>query len=356
MVGVVVVALATLLVNACKDTAAPPAVTTTTDVRVDRRVELVSILQRLTGHQAYTTAPMTPYVAAIDRTFGAFVDHPAVAATRALRASHSISWDAPIVLAVHLDDQLELVNPDELPSIDARFTGADVASYAAQLRAFAADTRLDAFLAAQRPYIEQVEARMRAIIDAENAVAWFDTFFGAKAKARYRVIPGLLAGHRNFGARARLPDGTLELYQVLGMTAADGLPAATTDSIALLVHEMAHSYINPVLHTQRAALEAPGSKLFALVEKQMRAQAYGDWTTLANESVVRALVVIYLRDRKGEVAALAELRAQEQLGFRWTTPLVTELRRYQAARTRYASFDAFVPELVATFERLAAQP
>ena len=38
----------------------------TATVRVDRRVELMSILHRLIGHQAYTGGPLTPYVQAVD--------------------------------------------------------------------------------------------------------------------------------------------------------------------------------------------------------------------------------------------------------------------------------------------------
>jgi len=362
--------LIVLVLVACKGTPAPPpsptptphaqptptavAPTSASTVRVDRRVELLSILHRLIGHQAYTGAPPTPYVQAVDKTFGPFADHPAVAATRALRASHSITWDAPMTLAAHLDDQLQLINPEELPTLDKRFTGADLASYAATLRDFARDTKLDDFLAAHRPYISQVEATLRTMIEKENPVPWFDRFFGAKAKARYIVVPALLSGSRNFGVRATLPDGTQEFYQVLGIHAADGLPMTDDLSVALLIHEMAHSYVNPVTDMHRAALEPSATKLFALVAELMTQQAYNGWKIFVDESIVRAVVVLYMWETKGEVAGIAELKEQERRAFRWTPQLVQELKRYQRERATHADFAAFVPELIEAFDGFAA--
>lgn len=346
-------ALILCVLVACKTDPAPPPpspapvpglASSTSIVRVDRRIELLSILHRLIGHRAYTEAPATPYVQAVDATFGPFKDHPAVAATRALRASHSITWDAPLILAVHLDDQLELVNPGELPEIDPRFAGADVAAYAATLRDFARDTKLDAFLAAHRPYADRVEAAARGMIEQENPIPWFDAFFGAKPRARFIVVPGLLTGSHNMGMRATLPDGTQEIYQVLGIHASDGLPATDMASVALLVHEMAHSYVNPLVATHRAALEASGTRLFALVEDAMKKQAYGTWETFVDESIVRSVVVLYLRERKGDAAGTAELREQERLSFLWTAQLVDRIASHRR--------DQLIPALIEAFAEL----
>ncbi len=332
-----------------------PAASSTFTVRVDRRVELLSILHRLIGHQAYTSAPATPYVQAVDKTFGPFANHPAVAATRALRASHSITWDAPMILAVHLDDQLNLINPEELPALDARFTGADVAAYAATLRDFARDTKLDEFLAAHEDYATSVETVLQKLLEQEKPVAWFDAFFGAKAAARYVVVPGLLTGTHNMGVRATLPDGTQEIYQVLGVHAADGLPTTDDAAVALLVHEMAHSYVNPLIDANRAALEASATVLYALVAEPMKKQAYASWKTFVDESVVRAVVVLYLLDRKGKAVANAEAQQQLRLAFTWTPELAKLfITRYQAARASYADFAAFMPEVIKAFDAFAA--
>jgi len=249
---------------------------------------------------------------------------------------------------------LQLLNADELSTLDPRFKGADVASYAAALRDFARDSKLDEFLAAHRQYFTDVETGVQAIFDKAKPVGWFDDFFGAKANARYIVAPGLLTGNRNFGVRATLPNGTQEFYQVLGMRAADGLPVDDALTESLLVHEMAHSYVNPLIEAHRAAFEAGGAKLFALVAASMKRQAYDSWKIFVDESIVRALVVLYTLDRHGKAAANQEAQLQIQNEFRWTPDLAKLLLRYQAQRATYADFAAFVPEVAKAFDALAA--
>lgn len=61
------------------------------EIRVDRRVELVSIAFRLAGADEYRRAARMPYTDDVDRAFAAFADHPAIATTRMLRERHAIS-------------------------------------------------------------------------------------------------------------------------------------------------------------------------------------------------------------------------------------------------------------------------
>ena len=319
-----------------------------TDVRVDKRVELISILHRYGGGNEYRLAPANAYVVAVDKAFGPFKDHPAVRATAQLRAKHGISFDAPIIFAVHLDDKLELVNAAELPLLDARWKGVDVEAYAKLVREFARDTKLDEFVEAHRELYAQKAKQLRDLVDAENPVGFFDTLFGQRTKTRYIVVPGLLNGTRNFGVRATLPDGTEEMYQVLGDHG--GAP-----DLALLVHEMAHSYVNPIFERHHAQLAAAGESLYAHVAEAMRAQHYVSWQTLLNESGVRAVVVLFMRERKGDVVAATQARSEIRASFLWIHELEEVFRKYTRDRATYSTFDAYMPKVIAFFDALAKQ-
>ncbi len=337
------------------DRTPPAAVIAVTDVHVDRRFELVSIVERLAGAAEYRTAS-TPYTAEVDAAFGAFADHPAVVATRELRAKHGISYDAPIHLASHLDDKLELRSPGELAGIDKRWDGVDVATYATQLRDFAVASKLDAFFAAHQKYYAAVSETLRGLVDAEHPVAWFDQLFGRRERSRFIVVPGLLTGHRNFGTRATLSDGSEELFQVLGIVRADGMPVADAETTMLLIHEMAHSYINPLFGRHAGKLEAAGTKIFALVEKPMRAQKYGEWMTMLNEAGVRAVTVLYLRDKKGPDVGASAARSELRQSFVWTNELVEVFRRFQRdTKTAKPDLDALMVNVIRFFDQLAVQ-
>lgn len=319
-----------------------PVASSAPEVRIDRRVELMSILQRLAGAREYMGTPSSAYVTAVDTHFAAHREHAAVVATRQLRASHGISYDAPMWLAVQLDDRLALkARPG-----DARWDTVDIEGYLASVRRFVADSGFDAFVATHEPYFKKVEDRLRAAIATENPTSWFERFFGARPGARFVVVPGLLAGTRNFG-----PHTETELYQILGITHLDfdELPVVDAPTIELLVHEMAHGYINPLFSKHAAALAPHGERLFAKVAEPMRKQAYPTWQIMLNEQAVRAVTVLYLRERKGAAAADAALAREVARAFLWTRPLADLLATYAANRQQYSDLDAFMPKLVALF-------
>lgn len=317
-----------------------------TDVRFDRRVELVSIVCALAGFKEYTMGKVNPYRTDVVTAFRPYVQHPAVVRARELRQRHGIGYDAPMILAVHLDDQLALQNAAELPLLDARWKDVDAAGYAALLRDFARDTKLDAFLDAHAAHYGKLVDGLRGAVDAEKPAAWFDGVFGKREKVRYTVVPSPMTGTYNFGVRATHADGTLEMYQLIGVNTDRGLPVVDEDLVYLLVHEMAHSYVNPHLAARADVLGPPAQKLFARVEPEMTKQAYGSWPIFLNESVVRATTLVYFADKRGEAAAAALLDRERGLGFRWTAELAGLVRAYRADRVDY------IPRLAALLEEL----
>jgi len=307
---------------------------------------------RLAGAEEYQNAAATNYLADVRATFEPFANHPAIAATRALREQHGIAYDAPMELAAQLDDQLQPRGKlsELLPALDKRWTGVDADAYVAQLRAFAADSKFDAFFAVHRPYYGAVENRMRAALQAEHPADWFDSFFGAQPGARFVVIPGLLLGPNNYGVHSSAA-GTMDMYQVLGLYQPDAkdLPVMNEQLLELLVHEMTHSFVNPVLMRHLDQLVPAADPLFAQVRAAMARQAYPETRIMVYESCVRAVTALYVRDRKGQAAADAAIADEVTRGFLWTPELVELMAKYRGDRTRYRDFEALVPDLVAFF-------
>jgi len=321
--------LAAALVAGCggeAKTAAPARKPAQVEVRVDRRVELISILFRLADADEYRmTAESLPYARAVDGHFGAFRDHPAVAATRRVREQGGIAFDAPMSLAIHLDESLRL-SPARA-ALDARWQKVALDDYLAELHRFAADSGADRFFAAQAPYYRRVEARFRRLLAREKPVAWFDRFFGARAGARYLLVPGLLTGPANYGPHVEGADGSVQLYSIVSLEDidSDGLPRPGRFTAELVVHEMAHGYVNPIVDRHAAALGPSFARIFPLVERDMRAQAYGSWTVVAYESLVRAVTLRYVRERHGDAAADRLAREDENRAFYWTADLADQL-------------------------------
>lgn len=299
-------------------------------IRVDERIELLSILCRLAGHPEYNRAAKTPYAAAVDAHFAAFREHPAVVATRELRAVHSVSYDAPVGLAVFLDGKtwrpLRALSPLP-PGLDPRFAQTPVDEYLEKLRDFAGETGYAEFFAEQAKYRAAVEGRFRAALEGRPVITWYDSIFGERKGASFLLAPGLLTGPMNYGVHAERAAGREDVVQIMMLedVDGDGLPRPTQQTVELLVHELGHSYVNPALQARADAIEPAAAAAFAKVEAVMRRQKYLTPAIFANEAVVRAMTVLYVRDHGSADEAARVLREQEQLGFAQTAALATAL-------------------------------
>jgi hypothetical protein len=278
------------------------------DIRVDPRVELLSIVFHLARAPGFGQTFETPYQRAVDEHFGRFVDHRAVLESRRLLAERHISYNAPIDLAVYLGAEKDL---------DERWRGVAIDDYLDAVSAFAAETSFDAFFADQGTYYEAVEQRLAEAVDGQGIEAWFAERFGPRETLDFVVVPGLLTGPYSFGASAHDPEGAEHVYQVIGLENVDerGLPAPTSTTGDLIVHEMAHAYINPFVDRHREALVAAAGALFGRVAAAMRRQAYNSADLMVAESLVRAVVILFIRDRRDRVASEVAVQIQQRRGF-----------------------------------------
>lgn len=322
LVGLVTVAAGVMAPLCAGVVAAPQAVGAADqriEVGVDARIELFSVLERLAGRPEYGVAA-TPYAHAVDEWFGPYVDDPAVVTFGELISSHGIGYDAAMTLAAQLDENLVPVRPlAPLPEgLDRRWEGVDLASVLDEVTAFASTTRFDEFMASQHEYVSAVDDAFRLFVGSRPILDWFDAVFGARDSAGYHVVPGLLTGLMSFGVRA----GD-EIYAIMSLETPDeaGMPALGLLTEEYLVHELAHSYVNPVVaqHGDRFDGPSPALDAAALVMEQ---QAYGTREVVVQESIVRALTVLYLNDTVGLDAANASLETQIGLGFVWSLDLV----------------------------------
>lgn len=331
------------------------------DVRVDPRVELLSAVFRLAGNPEYSRARVESYAAAVDERFAPLKDHAVVAHARRLRAGRGVSFDAVASLAIHLDPAM--VSDVRSPQAEARFEpwparldarwgdARDLRLFLGELADFAQESDAAEFFASQRSLYDHSVRQVQALLDEHADLAWFDEFFGARARSRFRLAIGLLNGGNSYGPSVELPDGSEELYCVLGCWTTDdeGMPLFPRTVLQTIAHEFCHSYCNPIVDAHLDELQPAGEALFELVADAMRRQAYTTARILLCESLVRACVVRYVAQQLGDAAARREVEMQRRNSFVWTGELAELLTEYERDRKRYATLDAFVPRLVTFF-------
>ena len=339
--------------------ASPPPV----EVTVHEPLELLCVVARFAGHPEYQ--PRTPepaYSKSVAKHFAAGREHDAVARLRELRRAHGIGYDAIASLAVHLGPLPELAPlvpfAPHPPSLDARWRDADPAAFVATLRQFASATDAEAFFASNRRLYERAAERLAERLQDSDALPWFDEFFGARPGARCIAHVGLQCGGHNYGTSVRSLDGGIDqLRPVFGCWRfdQDGTPRFGAELLPLFVHELCHTWVNPIVEQHLERLSPAGERLFCAHAEVMQRQAYGNGRTLLCETLVRACVIRCVTDTDGEAAGRKQAAQETRAHFTWAPELAELLRDYQRDRERYATFEAFVPKLAEALDRIAAR-
>src|SRR5579871_5714069 len=225
----------------------------TIPVRVDTRVELLSIVFRLAGAEEYNQSnSQSPYAEEVARQFGPFKAHPAVKLAENVREEDGIGFDAVMSYAVHLkSDKWEPKIPfrSTPKALDKRWKSDKAQAFLAALKQFAADSKAERFFADHKRYYAQAAERLSAELARRPYRAWLGSFFGARPKADFCAVVGLLNGGANYGVAVRYSDGREEIRPIIGVHQFDaqGLPIFDANTDALIVHEFCHSFTNPLV-------------------------------------------------------------------------------------------------------------
>jgi Domain of unknown function (DUF4932)/Bacterial Ig-like domain len=351
-------AMAVLCLGAATTTAIAQEVT----VRVDPRVELLSIVFRLAGNPEYGKGRVQVYTTAVEKHFGKFRGHDAVTIAAGMRRSSGVSYDAVAGMAVHLKDvkSLELAVPlDPWPTaLDRRWTSKeDVETFLAAVRRFRDETTFAEFFAEQKPLYDLAVKRMEGVLAMDAGFDWFERFFGTKPTAEFTLALGMLNGGQCYGPRVVMPDQSERLYCILGVwqTDAEGKPEFTRDMLGIVAHEFCHSFVNPLMDRHEKRFEPAGTGIYPMFKEAMTRQAYATWQIMFKESVVRAAVIRYLNATRGPEAVQAEESLQRKLSFLWVPKLAELLATYEQDREAYPTLEAFVPKVVEFFETLKSR-
>jgi hypothetical protein len=336
--------------------------------KVDDRIELLGIVFRLAKPTEVNHELSPLYSKAINSHFKQYAGHALVKYINSFSNSLSRSgnefgyWDA-LALAVHLSQPPKLEPQVQLYSVpeDGWDNRTLLTSKMIRLvRQFYHDAKCDEFFKSQRGYFQSVNQEYEKK-GAKLNRPWFEQFFGLKTTENYYAVIGLALGNGEY-LRVNYQNNHRDTYTIFGGRKfnPNGIPTNFQEPFFkwLIIHEYVHAFSNQLVDKHVDQLKPSAETIIAnpKVFGLMKDTFYGNWQYLLYESFVRAGHIKYLMANEGDKSAAEnEMAKQEKAGFFWMRGLVDSLGIYEKNRKTYKDLDAFMPELVEYFKKVAKE-
>lgn len=325
-------------------------------IKVDPRTELFSIIFYLADCFEYKMGEVPGYEEDIKTYFNIYKNHKAVKLARQLRKSHNMGCNAPMALAVYVTDAYSLSEKAPFDSLSApiepRWTTTTARSFLSAAREFVKDTNFKNFIKNHHKLYKLSVSRMERVLQKYDVIDWLNSFYGKQPDSRFALILNLVNGPCCYAARTFLPNGSRELYSILGVWLIDDKKEPRFDStvVPTIIHEFCHSYCNPIIDKYETQLKNAGEKIFPHVKNVMTRQAYSSWKTMMYESLVRASEIRFIKSKMGPEATEKRIQKEIKNNFFWIEELSNLLEEYELQRKKYSNLDQFFPKIVSFFE------
>ncbi len=320
-------------------------------------VEILSQMELLAGVLSQTSwikergpsGKGSEYYQALKAFMEPYKDHQAVRTAETL-TGRGFTYDAPPCFACHLGPLPDLELVAEYSDYVAGRAGgrATLEEFRLALKDLAKQSDFLGFLQKWDKALKDCIAKSSVGFNRSRVENWLKEFFGWEAAEFHVVLAPAMFPGGGYGATVVDRQGRSIGYETVrcnGKSEAEpDLPAGYSIE-KLTLHELGHYFVNPSLDKYPLAVRELQPS-FSQVESKMRAMAYPNVGTYANEQVLRAIVAMATKDLYGDDAFESEITNQESNSFRLTRATTVVLQEYVANRAKYPQFTDFVPELL----------
>ncbi len=327
------------------------------NISIDPRMELLAAVQWLSDYKetySLLTSLDFDYKKEMLQTFEPYAEHDAVKLFQEM-SHEGFTFDAPPTVMLHLSPPPELAVDHPLTEyLISRAGGREkLLLFIEQLRDFAEITNFMSFFQSHREFFKETIESVKSNFEDIDFVGILEDYYGQKQHSYNIILAPTFKG--NYGPRLDRKDGTLDMFNIVSPSQIkDGILyfGSKDDFEHLAWHEFSHSFVNPLGEQHKKDLTEYAS-LFEPIRSKMTASAYGNWLTVVNEHVVRAVTTRFNYIHKGKEEGDRSLQAEKTYGFAYIEALCKALENYEKRRDEFPTFTSFYPQLVETFKRLS---
>ena len=323
---------------------------------IDKKTELMNIMLYLSDYNnllnnfddAFPFNDITTYGKDIIKHFDKFKNHKTIQLLNKVvngrfgKYKNTFCYDAPILLIMQLNTDFTYTKLKRDPFHSRLCRDKRVLEFLNSIPEFVKDTQYEEFYDAHKPFFENCIIEFEQIVNKHLSTDIEDMY---KLKLKNKLVVNLMPTvyHNNHGFKLNNT-----IYLSISVTFLnDNLDTSYMNNYIrwLLFHEFSHSIVNPLSDKYLSDFYAPLSDNTIEI---LRQQAYTNGVCYFNESVIRAMTILYENvftktTKKEEENILSE----EKLGFVHTRLLLAKLKEFL---TMNISFEEFYPTLRDVFK------
>lgn len=328
------------------------------NVIVDERMELLTVIQYLSGYPILTQADLR-YKKEIEDHFRDYRDHPAVQLHKNIY-ERMFGFDAAPTYMYHFSfpgfKQIADFSENDLRTYQYDVNKDTLALLMQHFKDFYKRTNFHKFYAAHSKFYDSLTAPVTDKIEESRVIDIMEQHYGTEGK-EYNVVLTPLLHDGGYGPQIKKGNGQV-LYAIIGPSGESKSFPEFDIKILLseyVIHEFSHSFCNPLIAKNLAELQKD-SCLLEPIKKDMEEQGYGNWEACLYEHFTRANEILITEKLLGRQKAAdlmdAMIRNDKWLYLRG---LVEVMRKYQDDRTKYKTLEDILPEVVSYFHEQAVK-
>ncbi|HOZ14340.1 MAG TPA: DUF4932 domain-containing protein [Tenuifilaceae bacterium] len=325
---------------------------------VDERTELLGIVFRLAEADEYINNTLPSYSKEINEYFANFKNHNVVKFAEKLRAKRGVSYNAVMSMAINIEitDSIRFLPNASIDNLDSRWGTKNAKTFLIYLNQFYRESNFHQFFQNHSAIYSIATENFNHLLK-ELDTRWFEDFYGVKTSEEPNIIVSL-TNIGNYGPKITYNNGSENIYAIMGIWEIDSLgnPIFSKSVLSVLVHELNHSFCNPLIDKYYHYFQKEVKQLYNLNPSLFKAQAYGDSKTVMYEMLVRACTIKYFQQKKVGSPKIKLLIADERTnGFLWIDRMIDWLDVYDMSRDKYSTLSSFMPEIAKNIKELSLE-
>ena len=320
--------------------------------------ELNSVVFRLAGSKEFNEGAIPSYNIAVDEYFAPFKQHEAVLYSKYLRDNLGIGYDAIGIAAVHMDIKDNQVGVKkgiclaQIAKMDNRWSECAFRHYVELVDDFYKQSHYHDFYQQYAfLYYEKAKHSLEEVLKHAN-LSWLRKMLGQQNEIPFYGVPSISSGPNNYGF-SYMQNDTLKQGFILGC-GFNGTPFYKIEMVSILVHEIIHNTVNPIVDTYWTQLKDAANRLFPL--QTLENSAYNTPKRMMYEWLTRLFELYYIHEnRTPELSTMFNplIDYYQKLGFIGIKEALDNLISFANVSNRDICINDYMPQLILFIQQMA---